>query len=109
VPTGAAANAPITVEVTALDAFLPEVSAGASIIDVLKVDAEGADAWVLYGAETLLRAHRIRHVFFEYDETLNRRFGIKPREPQRFLQGCGYDVRRLGRFLWHAFTAWGTG
>jgi len=96
----AADSGEVVVEVTTLDAaFADDADA---TIEVLKVDAEGADTWVLVGAETLLRAKRIRNLFFEYDETLNQRFGIEPFEAQRFLRSCGYDVRRIGRFLWTA-------
>jgi len=90
----------VVVAVTTLDAAFADHAD--STIDVLKVDAEGADAWVLFGAEGLLRSKRIRTLFFEYDQRLNRRFAIALFEPQRFLRDCGYDVRRIGRFLWTA-------
>ena len=47
--------------VVTLDEELKDVS----FIDVLKIDTEGADTWVLEGAAFLLRQKRIRHVFFE--------------------------------------------
>jgi hypothetical protein len=92
----------VTVEVVRLDDFFGAADGAPTNIDVLKVDTEGADALVLAGGENLLRGKRIRTLFFEHDETLKRRFAIASREPLRLLQDCGYDVRRIGRFVWCA-------
>lgn len=92
----------ITIDVTTLDEFVSKAAAEISIIDVLKVDAEGVDTWVLYGAENLLREQRIKHLFFEYDQTLSEPFGITPLEARRFLERWGYEVQRIGRFVWYA-------
>ena len=51
----------VEVPVTRLDDALAEIGE----ISVLKIDVEGADAWVLEGAEQLLRERRVEHVFFE--------------------------------------------
>lgn len=39
-------------------------------IDVLKVDAERCDLWVLRGARNMLSANRIRFVYFEFNNVL---------------------------------------
>jgi FkbM family methyltransferase len=101
-PDGELNGSDVPVEVVTLDDFFAAAGRAPTNIDVLKVDAEGADALVLAGGENLLRGKRIKTLFFEHDEKLNRRFGIGPREPQRLLQDCGYDVRRIGRFVWCA-------
>lgn len=54
---------PVTVETVTLDAFCAERSLGR--VDVLKVDAQGADLDVLRGAEGLLRERRVTLVFVE--------------------------------------------
>jgi FkbM family methyltransferase len=90
-----------TVEVTTLDAALFAATPDPRV-DVLKIDAEGADAWVLEGAERLLRERRIRDVFFEQDLELQHRLKVTRDAPQAILNRCGYTSRRIGRFVWHA-------
>ncbi len=71
-------------------------------IDVLKIDTEGADTWVLQGAENLLRSHRIKHIFFEENKVRMSKLGIKPGEAQKFLQNCGYRLENLDKGEWYA-------
>jgi FkbM family methyltransferase len=59
-------------------------------IDVLKVDVEGADTWVLIGCERLLREKRIRQIFFEQNTYRMELLGIRAGEAQEFLQNLGY-------------------
>jgi FkbM family methyltransferase len=79
------------VTVHRLDEFLAEDS----LIDVLKIDVEGADTWVLYGAERLLKRKRIRNVFFEENSERQKQLGIKPNEVKEFLGDMGYLVENL--------------
>jgi FkbM family methyltransferase len=74
---------------------LDEMLSADIVVDVLKIDTEGADTWVLFGAERLLRAKRIKHVFFERNESRMSQLGIKPGEAERFLSDCGYRVSNL--------------
>jgi FkbM family methyltransferase len=90
-----------TVEVTPLDEALFAVTPD-PMVDVLKIDAEGADTWVLEGAERLLRDRRVHHVFFERDERLQRRFGLSRDAPQSILARFGYGAHPISRFVWHA-------
>jgi FkbM family methyltransferase len=53
------------VRMTTLDEELPRL--GLSSIDVLKIDAEGADLLVLRGAQRLLREQRVALIQFEYN------------------------------------------
>jgi FkbM family methyltransferase len=71
-------------------------------IDVLKIDTEGADTWVLYGAEGLLKAKRIRHIFFEQHPGRMAGLGIDPTEAAKWLNGLGYRLERLKGIEWHA-------
>lgn len=46
---------------------LDRVMEGRGFVDVLKTDVEGADTWVLEGANQLLKDHRIGHIFYEQE------------------------------------------
>ena len=87
-PTG------VTVDVVRLDTYCE--SRSIDRIDTLKVDVEGADAWVLEGAQRLLHAGRIGTVFFEEDAALMRRLEIVPGTSARLLATAGYHVQPLG-------------
>jgi FkbM family methyltransferase len=85
---------PISVPVVTLDDGLARL--GTDTVDLLKVDAEGADLMVLRGARRGLQAQRIRVVQFEYHQpwlhagaTLHAAF--------EFLDTCGYDTYLLNR------------
>jgi FkbM family methyltransferase len=91
----------LVVEMTTLDDLVSGRSDIAHI-EVLKIDAEGADALVIEGARGLLSDRRIEHVFFEHDAKLSRRLGGHEHHPHQLLRECGYRVHRIGRFAWHA-------
>jgi len=90
----------ISVPVITLDSCFANAS---ETISVLKVDVEGADTWVLEGARSLLRARRIKHVFFEENTTRMEALGIKPDTASKLLRGCGYTVSALTDGTPHAF------
>ena len=71
-------------------------------IDVLKIDTEGADTWVLQGAETLLRMHQVHHIFFEENTVRMSKLGIQAGEAQKLLQYYGYNLKQLGQGEWYA-------
>jgi FkbM family methyltransferase len=66
-------------------------------VAVLKIDAEGADAWVLEGAARLLEERRVAHVFCEINLSRMRKLGIDPEQPRRELEAHGYVVAPLAR------------
>jgi len=68
-----------------LDEELPDIE-----IDVLKIDVEGADTWVLFGCEKLLREKRIRTIFFEQNIGRMNVLGISANEAVDFLQSLDY-------------------
>ena len=78
-------------------------SRGVGIVDVLKVDAEGADRDVLDGAESLLAANRIRLVLFEYGHGWlagqSDTSAANLETTVKWLDGLGYDVYLVGDVL----------
>jgi FkbM family methyltransferase len=90
----------IEVPVVTLDEFFS--SRQDDCIEVLKIDVEGADTWVLQGAEQLLRSHKIRHIFFEENLVRMSALNIKPEEAQNLLRDCGYRLESLGTEQWYA-------
>lgn len=67
-----------------------------SSIDLLKVDVEGAEAWVLMGCERLLAARRIREIHFEQNRVRARALGIGDGEAVAFLRSVGYRATPRG-------------
>jgi len=96
----AASPTTFDVPLVRLDEELPD-----SQIDVLKVDVEGADTWVLFGCEKLLRNKRIGTIFFEENRSRMERFGIKQGEAQSFLRDLGYRCVLMAgdEGMWTAF------
>ena len=88
VPRGSAFEVE-TVRLDDLAGHLPSV-------ELLKVDAEGADGWVLMGAERLLRERRVAEIRFEQNKPRMRALGIGDADPERFLRAIGYDPRPEG-------------
>lgn len=95
--TGAATD--LSVPVVSLDTYCRDKSI--SLINVLKVDVEGADTWVLEGASELLREHRILNVFFEENPGRMENLGIAPERPASLLQDLGYRIQQVaqGEFM----------
>lgn len=93
-------KAEIEVEVKTLDSYFdthPEIE-----IDVLKIDVEGADTWVLKGAEKLLEKKRIKHIFYEANKLRMERLNIDPSEAIEFLRSKGYRVTSFGEEDYYA-------
>lgn len=84
--------ATITVPVVRVD---DEV--GDQVIDVLKIDVEGADTWVLFGCERLLTEKRVRRVFFEQNTSRMIQLGIREGEAQQFLKRHGYTCEPMNK------------
>ena len=71
-------------------------------IEVLKIDVEGADAWVLEGARDLLKNHSIAHIFFEENNERMKKLNIAKGETQKIVVACGYRLQRLSQEEWYA-------
>ncbi len=65
-------------------------------IAVLKVDCEGADAWVIEGSSGLLVEKRIAHIFFEENLHRQSELGIELGTALRTLEAFGYQWECLG-------------
>lgn len=77
---------------------------GIDEIDVLKIDVEGADTWVLLGAAQLIREKRIKHLFFEANQSRMALLGIAPDEAENFLTQHGYVVERMSDDAYYAYV-----
>lgn len=91
----------IEVEVDTLDNYAEENNI--SKIDVLKIDTEGADTWVLYGAERLLSEKKIDHIFFEHNFTRMKLLNITADEAKSFLESMDYTVEQHSSSDFYAY------
>ena len=64
-------------------------------IAVLKIDTEGADTWVLFGAQDLLKVKSIRNIFFECNPERMAKLGIGKDEAEKFLLDLGYRIESI--------------
>ena len=85
-----ASNNTIEVPVKRLDEITDD-----SEIDLLKIDVEGADTWVLMGMERLLRDKRIKQIWYEQNKPRLRQIGIQEGEAQLFLRSVGYRAEPM--------------
>ena len=90
----------INVPVITLDEFLSGTAY--QTIDVLKIDTEGADTWVLEGASQFLKEKRIKHIFFEENKVRMSALGILSETAKNLLIAYGYKVKPLGQGEWYA-------
>jgi FkbM family methyltransferase len=90
----------INVPVVTLDQFCLE--SNFLKIDVLKIDTEGADTWVLEGASQLLKEKRIKHIFFEENKVRMSALGILPETAIKMLTSFGYQLKPIGTGEWYA-------
>lgn len=96
-------RASIEVEVISLDDFFSNFEF--EHIDVLKIDTEGADTWVLQGAKYLLKNHKIFHIFFEENLPRMASLNIQSSESKQLLSYYGYRMRNLGEGQWYAYLS----
>jgi FkbM family methyltransferase len=76
---------------------------GIKQVDVLKIDTEGADTWVLYGAKKLLEEKKIKHIFFEHNATRMKLLNIGTDEAMVFLKNVGYIVEKQSTTDFYAY------
>ncbi len=67
-----------------------EVVSTVNEVALLKIDAEGADAWVLMGCERLLRRRQVTSVWFEQNKPRMKALGIGEREAEEYLRSLRY-------------------
>ena len=90
----------ITVNVDTLDNYM---DGNNETISVLKIDTEGADTWVLYGAEKLLKEKRIQHIFFECNPVRMALLKIEQHESIDFLRNLDYTVETTSPRAFYAY------
>ena len=89
--TNTADRTSVDVEVVRLD----DVVGDHDTVSVLKIDVEGADTWVLYGAQRLLAQRRVRNIFFEQNTVRMEALGISQNAARDFLESVGYRVEEI--------------
>jgi FkbM family methyltransferase len=75
-------------------------------IDVLKIDVEGADTWVVRGCEKLLQKKQVKHIFFEQNPHRLKILGIDEDDATSFVRSMGYQLEIIDNdpenIEWHA-------
>lgn len=79
----------VPADVVCLDDFFRE--RGVSRLDLLNMDCEGSELFVLQGAEGLLTANHVE-VFAEMHHGFLKALGVSARDVVGFLKGLGYQV-----------------
>lgn len=79
----------VAADVVCLDDFFRE--RGIPRLDLLSMDCEGSELFVLQGASGLLTANRVR-VFAEMHNDFLKALGLSVRDVVGFLEGLGYEV-----------------
>lgn len=92
-PSAGAAR-PVRVRATTLDRYCQEGEL--TRLDLLKLDAEGAELLILRGAQQTLRALRPR-VLFEVGLQNLAPYAIRPADLHQFFTSCGYVTQTLRR------------
>jgi FkbM family methyltransferase len=89
----------LAVDMTTLDDVFAD---SVKTVDVLKIDVEGADTWVLEGASRLLAEQRISHIFFEQFPARMKMLGIAEDAAHRLLAKFGYQVTEVAESEYYA-------
>lgn len=76
---------------------LDEIWNKEKLIELLKIDVEGAEVWVLEGAANLLKTSRIRNIFFEENLDRQEKLNIAPGSAIKLLEQLGYQVVQLNK------------
>ena len=74
---------------------LDDVIGDTSLIDVMKIDVEGADTWVIMGAEKLLLQKRIKVLYFEQNKTRLKLLNIGLNDAAEYLYSVGYHAEAI--------------
>ena len=90
----------VSIEAVRIDQLLPDTT-----IDVLKIDVEGADTWVLYGCQELLKKKLIKRIYFEENIPRMKLLGIESSASLTFLKSLDYKCQRFSADCWTAFPA----
>jgi FkbM family methyltransferase len=92
----------VEVDTITLDAYFKKSDA---IIEVLKIDTEGADYLVIKGAIHLLTHNKIQHIFWEENIYRAKQLGLKGGEAEILFKELGYQVAQIGDNEFHAYLS----
>lgn len=92
----------IEVKVITLDKYCSDNNI--SEIEVLKIDTEGADTWVIYGAENMIKNKAIKNIFWEENLPRMGSLGIKSVEAHNFLKNYNYKIHKIAPGEFHAMA-----
>ncbi|QPC82034.1 FkbM family methyltransferase [Phototrophicus methaneseepsis] len=81
-----------TVHISTITKYVHECSM--DYIDLLKIDTEGHELFVLQGADSLLKEKRIKTIQFEYGAQYSSA-GVLLADVDRYLREYGYDIYKL--------------
>ncbi len=90
----------IEVQVITLDKYCSENNI--EEVEVLKIDTEGADTWVIYGAENMIKNKAIKNIFWEENLPRMGNLGIKIEEAHDFLRKYNYTINKISEGEFHA-------
>jgi FkbM family methyltransferase len=90
--SAAATPGSLSVDVVRLD----DVIAPGDTVALLKIDAEGADTWILEGCSGLLARRAIGEIWFEQNRPRMRALGIPPERADARLRELGYEAHPEG-------------
>ncbi|MFL5331175.1 MAG: FkbM family methyltransferase [Gemmataceae bacterium] len=65
-------------------------------IELLKIDVEGAEPWVLEGCTRLFERRLIRQIIFEENKSRSKQLGLEPAKSRELLKQFGFQVTPLG-------------
>ena len=85
----------IEVESVSLDDYMDAI--GRKIVDVVKIDVEGAEYVVLLGMTRSLQRNHDIQVVMEYSPHMLRNAGFHPSDPLRLLADLGFGLNDIGR------------
>jgi len=69
-------------------------------VTLMKVDVEGAEAWVFQGAQGLLESQKVETICFENNRVRTEQLGIKKDAPFNVLKQHGYDITERNNIFW---------
>lgn len=89
----------IEVDAVSLDHYFDKIN---EQIQILKIDTEGADYFVIKGAKDLIYQKKINNVFWEENINRAQKLGLKGGEASAFLLEAGYVINQIGENEFHA-------